>query len=43
VRRTEADLSLARELLGYEPAVGMKQGLARTVEHIRAMLERAGG
>ena len=43
VRRTEADLSLARELLGYAPAVGMSQGLARTVEHIRAMLERAGG
>jgi UDP-glucose 4-epimerase len=43
VRRTEADLSLARELLGYAPAVGMSQGLARTVEHVRAMLERAGG
>jgi UDP-N-acetylglucosamine/UDP-N-acetyl-alpha-D-glucosaminouronate 4-epimerase len=43
VRRTEADLSLARELLGYAPAVGMSQGLARTVEHIRATLERAGG
>lgn len=43
VRRTEADLSLARELLGYAPAVGMSQGLGRTVEHIRAMLERAGG
>jgi nucleoside-diphosphate-sugar epimerase len=26
VRRTEADLSLARELLGYTPAVGMTQG-----------------
>jgi UDP-N-acetylglucosamine/UDP-N-acetyl-alpha-D-glucosaminouronate 4-epimerase len=38
VRRTEADVSLARELLGYEPAVGMRLGLQRTVEYLRATL-----
>ena len=43
VRRTEADLSIARELLGYAPVVGMVQGLGRTVEYIRATLERTGG
>jgi nucleoside-diphosphate-sugar epimerase len=43
VRRTEADVSLARELLGYDPAVGMRLGLHRTVEHLRAALERASG
>lgn len=42
VRRTEADVSLARELLGYDPAVGMRVGLQRTVEHLRATLEPGG-
>ena len=42
VRRTEADVSLARELLGYRPAVGMQLGLERTVEHFRATLEQSG-
>jgi UDP-glucose 4-epimerase len=35
VRRTEADVSLARRLLGYDPRVGMREGLERTVEHLR--------
>jgi nucleoside-diphosphate-sugar epimerase len=43
VRRTEADVSLARELLGYDPAVGMRLGLQRTVEHLRATLDPDGG
>lgn len=38
VRRTEADVSLARDLLGYHPSVGIREGLARTVEHFRAGL-----
>jgi UDP-glucose 4-epimerase len=38
VRRTQADISLARELLGYAPSVGMREGLARTVEHMRGAL-----
>jgi nucleoside-diphosphate-sugar epimerase len=42
VRRTEADVSLARELLGYDPAVGMRLGLQRTVESLRAALGSGG-
>jgi nucleoside-diphosphate-sugar epimerase len=36
VRHTEADVSLANELFGYMPSVGMSEGLERTVEHFRA-------
>ncbi|MFF0368801.1 MULTISPECIES: NAD-dependent epimerase/dehydratase family protein [unclassified Micromonospora] len=32
------DLTLARELLGYEPAVAPEDGLRRTIEHFRARL-----
>ena len=39
VRRTEANISLARELLGYAPAVGMREGLERTVKHLRDTLD----
>lgn len=35
VRRTEADMSLARSLLGYEPKVSIEEGLKRTVEWFR--------
>jgi UDP-glucose 4-epimerase len=38
VRRTEADISLAHELLGYTPATGIVEGLGRTVESFRAVL-----
>jgi nucleoside-diphosphate-sugar epimerase len=31
VRMTEADVSLARELFGYQPSVDIKEGLKRTV------------
>lgn len=31
VRDSQADLSLARELLGYEPKVGLREGLERTI------------
>lgn len=37
VRRTEGDLTLAAELLGYRPAVDVETGLARTVEWMRAL------
>ena len=43
VRRTEADVSLARELLGYDPGVDIRRGLQRTVEHLRASLEQGSG
>jgi nucleoside-diphosphate-sugar epimerase len=32
IRRSEADVSLARELIGYEPAVDVAEGVRRTVE-----------
>jgi nucleoside-diphosphate-sugar epimerase len=32
VRTTEADITLARTLFGYEPAVGIDEGLHRTVD-----------
>jgi nucleoside-diphosphate-sugar epimerase len=35
VRRTEADISLARRLIGYEPSVGIEEGLRRTVAWFR--------
>ncbi len=35
VRFTHADLSLSRELLGYRPAVGIREGLRRAVESSR--------
>jgi nucleoside-diphosphate-sugar epimerase len=31
IRRSEADVSLARELLGYAPAVDVAEGVRRTV------------
>jgi UDP-N-acetylglucosamine/UDP-N-acetyl-alpha-D-glucosaminouronate 4-epimerase len=35
VRDSLADLSRARSLLGYEPEVALREGLARTVDHFR--------
>jgi UDP-N-acetylglucosamine/UDP-N-acetyl-alpha-D-glucosaminouronate 4-epimerase len=35
VRDSLADLSRARSLLGYEPQVALREGLARTVDHFR--------
>ncbi len=36
VRHSRADISKAREQLGYEPTVSFKEGLARTVDHFQA-------
>jgi nucleoside-diphosphate-sugar epimerase len=36
VRRTEADVSLARRLIGYEPKVDIEEGLCRTVDWFRS-------
>jgi UDP-glucose 4-epimerase len=36
VRHSLADLTRAREDLGYEPMVPLREGLARTIEHFRA-------
>ncbi len=42
VPRTWADISRARELLGYEPGVRLEEGLARFVEWFREHGERSG-
>ena len=36
VRDSQADISKARRLLGYEPIVSFEEGLSRTVEWYRA-------
>jgi nucleoside-diphosphate-sugar epimerase len=36
VRDSLADLSRARELLGYEPKTDLRTGLARTIEHLES-------
>jgi UDP-glucose 4-epimerase len=35
VRHSQADIGLARRHLGYEPTVGLEEGLKRTVAHMR--------
>jgi UDP-glucose 4-epimerase len=40
VRDSLADLGRARDLLGYEPQVSLRDGLARTVESLRAPFGR---
>ncbi len=37
VRDSLADISLARELLGYEPSVPFSEGLSRTLDHFRTL------
>ena len=41
VRHSEADLSLARERLGYSPEVALGEGLARTARWFRERMEAA--
>ncbi len=43
IRHSLADISLARELLGYQPVVGLEEGLARTVEWYRQELVKPEG
>jgi nucleoside-diphosphate-sugar epimerase len=35
IQVSEADVSLARELIGYEPGVGIEDGIGRTVAWFR--------
>jgi UDP-glucose 4-epimerase len=42
VRDSLADLGRARALLGYEPQVDLRTGLARTIENLEASRERGG-
>jgi nucleoside-diphosphate-sugar epimerase len=39
VRDSLADLSRARELLGYEPETDLRSGLRRTIEHLASAEE----
>jgi UDP-glucose 4-epimerase len=34
IRNSWADVSAAREILGYTPSVGLEEGLQRTIEHL---------
>jgi len=36
--RRQPDISLARELLGWEPRIGLEQGLGHTIEYFRRLL-----
>ena len=37
IHRSEADISLARRLIGYEPKIDIEEGLRRTVEWFRSV------
>jgi UDP-glucose 4-epimerase len=39
VRESLADISLARQLLGYEPVFSLEDGLSRTIDYYRAQAE----
>ena len=41
-RQRRPDIGLAERLLGWAPTVGLKDGLARTVAHFRALLAESG-
>jgi nucleoside-diphosphate-sugar epimerase len=41
VRDSQADISLARQLLNYEPIVGLDEGLAKTLEWSRADIRKS--
>jgi len=40
VRESQADISLARRLLGYEPQVDFEEGLRRSIDYYRRIAER---
>lgn len=39
VRESLADISLARKLLGYEPATSLEEGLAQTIDYYRSLVK----
>lgn len=39
VRDSMADITLARQLLGYDPLVGMEEGLRRSIEYYRSVIK----
>lgn len=40
IRESMADITLARQLLGYEPQVGFEEGLRRSIEYYRTFAAR---
>ncbi len=38
VRESLADITLARQMLGYEPQVGFKEGLRRSIDYYRSLI-----
>lgn len=40
VRESLADISSARQMLGYEPATTLEQGLEQTIDYYRAMVQK---
>jgi nucleoside-diphosphate-sugar epimerase len=38
-RQRRPDLTLARTLLGWEPTIDLREGVARTTEYFRALIE----
>jgi UDP-glucose 4-epimerase len=42
VRHSQADITRARELLGFEPRVSLREGLEKTVEYFSSMRSRGG-
>ncbi len=43
VRESLADISLARQLLGYEPQIDFEEGLRRSVEYYKGLADGAVG
>ncbi len=41
IRDSQADITLAREFLGYDPQIGFEDGLARTIEWYRSTQAKA--
>ena len=42
-QRRQPDISLARELLGWEPVIPLRDGLAKTIAYFRALSHGANG
>jgi nucleoside-diphosphate-sugar epimerase len=38
VRESLADVTQARKYLGYEPAVGLEEGIRRTIDYYRQIV-----
>jgi nucleoside-diphosphate-sugar epimerase len=36
-KRRKPDITLARELLGWEPKIPLREGLSRTIDYFRRM------